>query len=112
MTHCGICKTHYQFFAKKNEHISQISSHGAFRAFQEFGIYNASKFAVEGFSEALAIEVALLGIKVTLVKPGSFRTDFTGNSFRQAKTIIEDYNKTAGAFRQRMKAVDGKQEGD
>lgn len=52
---------------QKSVHIMQISSHGAFKAFQGFGIYSASKFAVEGFSEALAIEVAPLGIKVTLV---------------------------------------------
>lgn len=100
------------FRKQKSGHIIQISSHGGFKAFQGFGIYNASKFAVEGFSEALAIEVAPLGIKVTLVEPGPFRTNFAGNSFKEAVTIIEDYNETAGAFRQRMKAVDGKQEGD
>jgi short-subunit dehydrogenase len=100
------------FRQQKSGHIIQISSHGGFKAFQGFGIYNASKFAVEGFSEALAVEVAPLGIKVTLVEPGPFRTSFAGNSFREAETVIEDYNGTAGAFRQRMKAVDGKQEGD
>ncbi len=100
------------FRKQKSGHIIQISSHGGFKAFQGFGIYNASKFAVEGFSEALAIEVAPLGIKLTIVEPGPFRTNFSGNSFGQAKAIIDDYNETAGAFRQRMKAVDGKQEGD
>lgn len=100
------------FRQQKSGHIIQISSHGGFKAFQGFGIYNASKFAVEGFSEALAIEVAPLGIKVTLVEPGPFRTNFAGNSFRQAEIIIDDYSETAGAFRQRMKQVDGKQEGD
>jgi hypothetical protein len=53
-----------------------------------------------------------LGIKVTIVEPGPFRTSFAGHSFRHAETIIDDCNETAGAFRQRMKAVDGKQEGD
>lgn len=97
---------------QKSGHIIQISSHGGFKAFPGFGIYNASKFALEGFSEALAIEVAPLGIKLTIVEPGPLRTNFAGSSFKQADKIIEDYNPTAGAFRERMKQVDGKQEGD
>ena len=100
------------FRQQKSGHIIQISSHGGFKAFPGFGIYNASKFALEGFSEALAIEVAPLGIKLTIVEPGPFRTNFAGSSFKQAKIIIEDYQATAGAFRERMKQVDGKQEGD
>lgn len=100
------------FRRQKSGHIIQISSHGGFKAFPGFGIYNASKFALEGFSEALAIEVAPLGIKLTIVEPGPFRTNFAGSSFKEAETIIEDYNSTAGKFRERMKQVDGKQEGD
>jgi short-subunit dehydrogenase len=100
------------FRHQKSGHIIQISSHGGFKAFPGFGIYNASKFALEGFSEALAIEVAPLGIKLTIVEPGPFRTNFAGSSFKQAIAIIEDYNPTAGTFRERMKQVDGKQEGD
>ncbi|MBC8112223.1 MAG: SDR family NAD(P)-dependent oxidoreductase [Verrucomicrobia bacterium] len=100
------------FRQQKSGHIIQMSSHGGFKAFPGFGIYNASKFALEGFSEALAIEIAPLGIKLTIVEPGPFRTNFAGNSFRQAKAIIEDYKPTAGAFRERIKQVDGKQEGD
>jgi short-subunit dehydrogenase len=97
---------------QKSGHIIQISSHGGFKAFPGFGIYNASKFALEGFSEALAIEVAPVGIKLTIVEPGPFRTNFAGSSFKQADKVIEDYNSTAGAFRERMTLVDGKQEGD
>lgn len=100
------------FRRQKSGHIIQISSHGGFKAFPGFGLYNASKFAIEGFSEALAIELAPLGIKVTIVEPGPFRTNFAGQSFKQAKVVIDDYNETAGTFRQRMQAVDGKQEGD
>jgi NAD(P)-dependent dehydrogenase (short-subunit alcohol dehydrogenase family) len=93
-------------------HIIQMSSHGGVKAFPGFGIYNASKFALEGFSEALAAEVAPLGIKVTLVEPGPFRTNFAGGSFQEAANTIADYNATAGAFRQKMKEVNGVQEGD
>lgn len=100
------------FRKQKSGHIIQISSHGGFKAFPGFGIYNASKFALEGFSEALAVEVAPLGIKLTIVEPGPFRTNFAGSSFKQAKVIIDDYSTSAGAFRERMKQVDGKQEGD
>lgn len=93
-------------------HIIQISSHGGIKAFPGFGIYNASKFAVEGFSEALAAEINPLGIKVSIVEPGPFRTQFAGGAFQEAAKVIEDYKQTAGAFRERMKQVNGKQEGD
>ncbi|MFV1448522.1 oxidoreductase [Maribacter sp. HS] len=97
---------------EKRGNIIQISSHGGIKAFAGFGIYNASKFAVEGFSEALAQEVAPLGIKVSLVEPGPFRTKFAGNGLGQAQNIIADYTETAGLFRTKLKSVDGKQEGD
>jgi len=100
------------FREQKSGHIIQISSHGGIKAFPGFGIYNASKFALEGFSEALAAEVAPLGIKVTIVEPGPFRTGFANTAFQQAENRIEDYNQTSGIFRERMKLVDGKQEGD
>ncbi|QCK16140.1 oxidoreductase [Mangrovivirga cuniculi] len=93
-------------------HIVQISSHGGIKAFAGFGIYNASKFALEGFSEALAQEVAPLGIKLTIVEPGPFRTNFAGKRLKQADKVINDYSTTAGAFREKLKVVDGKQEGD
>ena len=96
----------------KSGNIIQISSHGGIKAFAGFGIYNASKFALEGFSEALAQEVAPLGIKVSIVEPGPFRTKFAGNRLGLSKIEISDYSETAGAFRKKIKSVDGKQEGD
>ncbi|HOY16128.1 MAG TPA: oxidoreductase [Haliscomenobacter sp.] len=97
---------------QKSGHIIQISSHGGFKAFAGFGIYNASKFALEGFSEALAQEIAPLGIQLTIVEPGPFRTNFAGSSLKFAEQTIDDYLATAGAFREKLKSVDGVQEGD
>ncbi|WP_299312038.1 oxidoreductase [uncultured Aquimarina sp.] len=97
---------------EKRGHIVQISSHGGIKAFAGFGIYNASKFALEGFSEAMAQEAAPLGIKVSIVEPGPFRTNFAGNGLGQAENVIDDYSETAGAFRTKLKGVNGKQEGD
>ena len=96
----------------RSGHIVQISSHGGFRALPGFGIYNASKFALEGFSEALAGEVAPMGIRVTIVEPGPFRTGFAGKGLQEAAQIIPDYADSAGVFRNRLRSVDGKQEGD
>lgn len=97
---------------KKNGHIVQISSHAGVKAFAGFGIYNSSKFALEGFSEALADEVSPLGIRVSIVEPGPFRTNFAGRSLVQAKRTIQDYQETAGSFRKKLLSVHNKQEGD
>ena len=100
------------FRQQKHGQIIQISSHGGIKGFAGFGIYNASKFALEGASEALAAEIAPLGVTLTLVEPGPFRTNFASGNLRQAATHIADYDTTAGAFRNRMQQVNGQQEGD
>ncbi|MEM8999356.1 MAG: oxidoreductase [Bacteroidota bacterium] len=97
---------------QQHGHIVQISSHGGLKAFAGFGIYNASKFALEGFGEALAQELAPLGIHVSIVEPGPFRTNFASETLPEAKKKIAAYSKTAGLFREKLKAVHGKQEGD
>jgi len=101
------------FMRRENKgHIIQISSHSGFKSFAGFGIYSASKFALEGFSEALAQEVVTMGIKVSIVEPGPFRTNFAGGNLVTAEKIIYDYSDTAGTFRTKLKSVHGKQEGD
>jgi len=101
-------------YMRKNRsgHIIQISSHGGVKAFAGFGIYNASKFALEGFSEALIQEISPLVINVSIVEPGPFRTKFAGKGLGLAQEVIDDYSETAGIFREKLKGVDGKQEGD
>ncbi len=91
-------------------HIIQITSIGGRSAFPGFSGYHAAKFAVEGLSEALALEVKPLGLKVTIVEPGGFRTDFAGASMAFAKPI-EAYAPTVGAMRGYMEAHEGKQAG-
>ena len=76
------------------------------------GYYCASKFAVEGLSEALAQEVAPFGIAVIIVEPGPFRTDFLGRSINAAKLELPAYAATAGAMRAYSKTNDGQQDGD
>lgn len=94
-------------------HIVQISSQSGFRASAGFGVYNASKFALEGFSEALAQEVAPFGIKVTIVEPGPFRTQFLSTSLKMAQNRIDVYQKgPVGQMYQYQQKMDGKQEGD
>ncbi len=98
---------------QKMGHIVQISSQAGFRASAGFGIYNASKFALEGFSEALAQEVTGFGIRVVIVEPGPFRTQFLGSSIKLAEQKIDAYEKTGvGQMLQYMERMNGKQEGD
>ena len=99
------------FRQQRSGHIINLSSIGGIAAVPGGGIYCATKFAVEGLSEALAQEVAPLGIKVTIVEPGPFRTDFLGRSMHKAPHEIQDYVQTH-ELRRRMAAGSGKQAGD
>lgn len=76
------------------------------------GYYCASKFAVEGLSECLAQELSPLGIRVAIVEPGPFRTNFAGSSLRSSPIAIDDYEDTVGVRRKQIAAFDGKQPGD
>jgi NAD(P)-dependent dehydrogenase (short-subunit alcohol dehydrogenase family) len=98
--------------ARRSGHIVNISSLGGLVAFAATGYYHATKFAVEALSESLAQEVAPLGIKVTIVEPGAFRTDWAGRSMVEASTVIADYAQTAGKRREQTRAVTGRQPGD
>jgi NAD(P)-dependent dehydrogenase (short-subunit alcohol dehydrogenase family) len=92
--------------------IVNISSLGGLRSAPALGFYNATKFAVEGLSGALLQEVEPLGIKVMVVEPSGFRTDWAGRSANESKKQIADYAKTAGAWRSEIRADSGKQPGD
>ncbi|HKH81476.1 MAG TPA: oxidoreductase [Methylovirgula sp.] len=98
--------------ARRRGHIVNISSIGGLTAFPGVGAYNGSKFALEGISEALAKEVKHLGIKVTIVEPGAFRTDWAGRSLKQAAHTIPDYDASVGAFRRGLAERNGRQPGD
>jgi NAD(P)-dependent dehydrogenase (short-subunit alcohol dehydrogenase family) len=93
--------------------IINFSSVGGMAGSAGFGIYNATKFAVEGMSEALALEVNPFGIRVMIVEPGYFRTEFlSSQSMSKAKHVIEDYAPTAGVTRANVGNRDGSQPGD
>lgn len=93
-------------------HIVNISSVGGLVGNPVSGYYNATKFAVEGMSQALAKEVAPLGIHVSLIEPGPLRTDFQGRSMTSVARPIDAYAQTAGARRVQLRASSGKQAGD
>lgn len=92
--------------------IVNIASVGGIIGFPGSGYYAATKFAVEGLSEALMSEVAPLGIRVLLVEPGPFRTDWAGRSLKQSPVFIGDYEQTAGKRRRGMTQYSGSQPGD
>lgn len=99
--------------AQRAGHVITISSSAGFASGAGRGLYSASKFAVEGVSEALQAELAPLGIHVTIVEPGSFRTDFlTGTSKRRPEVDIPDYADTVGRLQTAIDASDGRQPGD
>jgi NAD(P)-dependent dehydrogenase (short-subunit alcohol dehydrogenase family) len=101
-----------QFRERRSGTIVNFSSIGGLIGSPGWGYYNATKFAVEGLSEALSAELAPLGVHVMVVEPGPFRTDFLGRSGQEAKKIILDYEPTAGKTREYFRSQAGKQPGD
>jgi NAD(P)-dependent dehydrogenase (short-subunit alcohol dehydrogenase family) len=86
---------------RRSGRILNLSSVGGFGSWPGWGVYCATKFAVEGLSEALHAELQPLGIHVTIIEPGTFRTDFLdASSLIRAKRVIDDYSATSGASRQ------------
>ena len=97
----------------RSGHILNISSVGGYQSGAGFGVYCSTKFAVEGLTEALAAELAPLGIKATVVEPGYFRTEFLeARSLSVSDTRIADYAETAGAVRERAAQISLRQPGD
>jgi len=98
--------------AQKSGHIINITSVAGFLGMPRSAYYSATKHAVEGFSKALATEVEPLGLKVTCVEPGAFRTDFAGRSIQITPTKIDDYAATVGVAIKTAAEGSGKQSGD
>jgi len=92
--------------------ILNITSMGGYITFPGIGVYNGSKFALEGISESLAKEVRDLGIFVTAVAPGGFRTDWAGRSMIRKERSIADYDAVFEPIRKRRQDMSGKQVGD
>ena len=101
-----------QFRERRSGHILQISSIAGLVGSPGWGYYNATKFAVEGLSDALYEELKPLGVHVTVIEPGPFRTDFLGRSGVEAYHQIPDYAETAGKTREYFHTQPGKQAGD
>lgn len=97
---------------QRSGHILNVSSIGGIIGYPALSFYNATKFAVAGLSESLAKETAHIGIKVTIVCPSGFRTDWAGRSANDDEIKIEDYKDTAGANKNNIRGYSGKQAGD
>jgi NAD(P)-dependent dehydrogenase (short-subunit alcohol dehydrogenase family) len=97
--------------ARRAGAVVQMSSFGGQVAYPGFSAYCASKFALEGYSEALAAEVGPLGIRVLVVEPGAFRTSFSGAGLLESGEL-PDYAATVGPVRRMIKGIDGTQPGD
>lgn len=97
---------------RKRGHIVNISSGGGIVGVPWVGLYSASKFALEGMSEALAAEVGPLGIAVTIVEPGAFRTNLLLRDHVSAQPTTTDYEESAGKTRARISSMGGSEPGD
>ncbi|WP_426164658.1 oxidoreductase [Pseudoduganella sp. R-34] len=98
---------------QRSGHVINISSLGGYQAYYGWGVYGSTKFAVEGLSEAMAQELAPLGVHVTVVEPGFFRTDFLdATSLVETASRIEDYKDTVGAMRTFAAGANHAQPGD
>ena len=98
--------------AQGSGHIVNISAAAVISNYAGFSIYGATKWALEGLSESLAAEVRPLGLKVTIVQPGPFRTDFVSRSLERATGHIPDYEPSSGKFRRFLETMNGRQPGD
>jgi NAD(P)-dependent dehydrogenase (short-subunit alcohol dehydrogenase family) len=98
--------------AQQSGHIVNIAAAAVIANYAGFSIYGATKWALEGASESLAAELKPLGIKVTIVQPGPFRTEFIRRSLAHAESHIADYDRTSGKFLRFLETMDGKQPGD
>lgn len=98
--------------SQRSGHILNITSVAGFVGFPASGYYAATKHAVEGFSDSLAAEAGPLGIRVTCIEPGPFRTDWAGRSLVQTPNAIPDYAETAGARLKATSEKSGTQAGD
>ena len=97
---------------QRSGHILNIASIAGLRSFPGVGFYNATKYAVDGFSESLAKEVGPLGIKVTIIAPSGFRTDWAGRSANESPATIADYAETADKNKDTIRGISGNQAGD
>ncbi|WER48035.1 oxidoreductase [Cupriavidus sp. WKF15] len=102
-----------QMRRQRSGHVINISSIGGYAAYPGWGVYGATKFAVEGLTEALAAELAPLGVHATVVEPGFFRTDFLdASSLVRVGSEIAEYVDTVGAMRGHMDSANHQQPGD
>jgi NAD(P)-dependent dehydrogenase (short-subunit alcohol dehydrogenase family) len=100
------------FRAAKSGHIVNISAAAAIANYAGFGIYGAAKCALEGVSESLALEGRAFGLKVTLVQPGPFRTDFISRGLERSPSDLPEYEASSGKFAKFLATIDGKQPGN
>jgi NAD(P)-dependent dehydrogenase (short-subunit alcohol dehydrogenase family) len=89
-----------------------ISAAAVISNYAGFSIYGAAKWALEGVSESLSAELKPLGIKVIIVQPGPFRTEFSGRSLERAGNHIADYDRSSGKFLRFLETMNGRQPGD
>jgi len=97
---------------QRSGHILNVASIGGLVSFPAVGFYNATKYAVDGLSESLSKEVAHLGIKVTIIAPSGFRTDWAGRSAKNSSIVIEDYAPSAHQNKNNLRGYSGSQPGD
>jgi NAD(P)-dependent dehydrogenase (short-subunit alcohol dehydrogenase family) len=101
-----------QLRTQRSGHVVFISAAAAIANYPGFGIYGAAKRALEGAAESLAQEARGFGVRVTIVQPGPFRTDFAGEALPKTSTRLPDYEGTRGKFERYLASMHGKQPGD